>query len=61
MEEHVPGSKELSRLKPVSHHYKKHPDEDYHADKALELVVQELMAKRGLTREAALKAARHWV
>lgn len=57
MAHHPRGSSQLAQQKP--HHYQKPPDEDREADKLLEKVVQELMA-RGLTRAAALKHARHW-
>lgn len=60
---HKPGSQELaqhSQHKP--HHYKgDSPEVHREADKVLEALVQELMEKRGLTREAALKHARYWV
>lgn len=57
---HAPGSKELAQHTP--HHYQRSsPEIHREADKVLEELVQELMAKRGLTREEAHKHAKHWV
>jgi len=55
-----PGSEELSHHKP-HHYHRSSPEIHREADRLLEQLVQELMEKRGLTREAALKHAKHWV
>ncbi len=46
---------------PEQHHYKKRPGEDAAADQLLEEAVRWLMEAKGLTREAALEEAKHWV
>lgn len=44
------------------HHYRRNrPGIDQEADQELEELVRWLVKERGLTREEALKHARHWV